>query len=104
MDVADNKFLWDSVLAELRLSLSGATFQTWFKDKTGILSRRKGTVEVGCANAYSKAWLEQRYVTEVKKILDRLTGVSNTLVFKVSSQTTTPPKPRVRKTQPPPVP
>ena len=100
MDVADNKFLWDSVLAELRLSLSGATFQTWFNGKTGILSRQKGTVEIGCANSYSKAWLEQRYMTEVKKILDRLTGVPNTLVFRVSSQTTTPPKTRASKSQP----
>src|SRR3989304_1540817 len=104
MDVADNKFLWDSVLAELRLSLSGATFQTWFNGKTGILSRQKGTVEIGCANSYSKAWLEQRYMTEVKKILDRLTGVSNTLIFKVSSQTTAPPKTRVSKIQPTAVP
>lgn len=73
-------------MAELRLSMSEANFQTWFKGKTAILSTQGGVIEIGCANSYGKAWLEQRYFKELKTVLDRITGTSNNLVFKVSSQ------------------
>jgi chromosomal replication initiator protein len=81
----DKDRLWESVLTELQLSLSGANFQTWFKGKTNMLSIDKNTVEIGCVSSYNKTWIEERYITKIKEIVDRLTGKPNTLLFKVSA-------------------
>ena len=83
----DGPSLWDSVLAELQLTLSGANFQTWFKGKTAILSVKDSIIEIGCANSYNKVWIEERYLGTIKEIVDRVTGQANTLIFKVTAQT-----------------
>jgi chromosomal replication initiator protein len=85
METLDKQSLWESVLTELQLTLSGATFQTWFKGKTNILSVKKDMVEIGCVSPYNKVWVEERYLGKLKEIIDRITGQSNTLVFTVSS-------------------
>ena len=82
----DKTSLWETVLAELQLSLSGANFQTWFKGKTSIISINNSLVEIGCSSPYNKVWVEERYFGKIKEVIDRVTGVSNTLVFSVSSQ------------------
>ena len=94
MATFDEHSLWKSVLAELQLSLSGANFQTWFKGKTSILSINSSLVEIGCATPYNKVWIEERYLGKIKEIVDRITGISNTLVFTVSSQGLPPVKTR----------
>lgn len=80
----DQKTLWKSVLAELELTLSSANFQTWFKGKTEISAVEGSQVEVGCNSLYTKDWLEQRYLGQIKAIIDRLTNQSNSLIFTVS--------------------
>ncbi|MDP2720573.1 MAG: chromosomal replication initiator protein DnaA [bacterium] len=84
MEGNNKEALWESVLAELQLSLSGANFQTWFKGKTGLLSVEEGTIEIGCFSSYNKVWIEERYLGKIKEILDHLTGNSNTLTCKVA--------------------
>ncbi|HEY4695239.1 MAG TPA: chromosomal replication initiator protein DnaA [Candidatus Nanoarchaeia archaeon] len=87
----DEKTLWNSVLTELQLLLSGANYQTWFKGKTVILHQERGVIEIGCNSAYTKDWLEQRYHGQLKAILDRLTDTNNALIFSVSASLRNPP-------------
>ena len=75
--------LWETVLAELRLNLSGANYQTWFKGKTDIVSVKDSLVEIGCHNAYVRDWLEQRYYQQIKLSLDRLLETDTSLLFSV---------------------
>ena len=91
MTTIDKNTLWDSVLAELQLSLSNANYQTWFKGKTSMLSLETGSVEIGCATEYNKVWIEERYLGKLKTIVDRLTGASNNLALKVAAQSLTKP-------------
>ncbi len=91
MTTIDKNTLWDSVLAELQLSLSNANYQTWFKGKTSMLSLEKGSVEIGCATEYNKVWIEERYIGKLKTIVDRLTGTSNNLALKVAAESLTKP-------------
>jgi len=80
----NQNILWESVLAELRLSLSGANYQTWFRGKTQILSVRESLVEIGCQSTFVKDWLEQRYYQQIKLSLERLLEKNIGLVFSVS--------------------
>lgn len=95
MTMMDKDRLWESVLTELQLSLSGANFQTWFKGKTNMLSINANSVEIGCISTYNKAWIEERYLGKLKEIVDRLTGRPNTLTLAVTSNHTSFPTKRV---------
>lgn len=81
----DQQTLWQSVLTELRLNLSGANYQTWFKGKTQIISLQENLVEIGCQSAFVRDWLEQRYYQQIKLSLDRLLEKNTSLVFSVSA-------------------
>jgi len=82
----DEKSLWESVLAELQLTLSAANYQTWFKGKTGISSFKDGVIEICCTSPYNKTWVEERYLGQLKGIIERITGGPATLVFTVSTK------------------
>ena len=56
----DNKKLWDSVLLEVELSVSKASFKTWFKD-TYISRQDEGTVCISVPNPFVKDWLVTKY-------------------------------------------
>jgi chromosomal replication initiator protein len=68
-----NSEVWQGVLAELELSISKANFITWFKN-TGIINNQQGQVLVCVPNAFTKAWLEKKYHSEIVKSLERITG------------------------------
>jgi len=87
---SEKHLLWQSVLTELQLSLSGANFQTWFKGKTAILSSDKDVVEIGCSSEYNRIWIEERYFSKIKEVLDRITNRTNTIIFSVNSQVIAP--------------
>ncbi len=99
MQNVDESSLWESVLAELQLGLSSANYQTWFKGKTAVLSRKNSVVEIGCSSSYNKVWLEERYQSKLKGIIDKITGGSNTISFTVAPaiQETLPSKKSVRE-------
>ena len=78
--------LWDSVLTELQLVLSGANYQTWFKGKTRVLSVKDNVVEIGCSSPYNKTWIEERYLGQLKDIIDRVTERKNALTFSITSE------------------
>ena len=93
----DKKDLWKSVLTELQLSISAANFQTWFKGKAEITEMSESLVIIGCSTPYVKDWLEQRYLGQIKAIVDRLTEKQNSISFVVSSSLKDEPSKSIRK-------
>jgi len=63
----DNKQLWDSVLAEIEVSVSKANFLTWFKN-TKIVKQDNGIIHVGVPNEFVKEWLLSKYDRQILKI------------------------------------
>ncbi len=56
----DLKQLWDSVLVEMELAVSKASFSTWFRD-TYIVKHEDGTAHLHVPNAFVKEWLIKKY-------------------------------------------
>ncbi|HUT22495.1 MAG TPA: chromosomal replication initiator protein DnaA [Candidatus Bipolaricaulota bacterium] len=69
----ENEQLWQTVLGELELNLSKASFTTWFKN-TFILDNEDGRIIIGVPNTFSQAWLKQKYHNDIFKTLQNLTG------------------------------
>ena len=74
--------LWKSVLAELELSVSKATYQTHFA-ASQLLSLTDNVATVGFANPLMRTLVETRYYSLVKSILDHHTNQNISLVFTV---------------------
>ncbi len=64
----ENKKLWNSVLAEIELTISKANFSMWFKD-TFVSKVDDGVVHVGVPNVFVKDWLFNKYHKNILKIL-----------------------------------
>jgi chromosomal replication initiator protein len=78
----DVKGLWQSVLGELELSVSGAHYKTWLKP-TYIIANEDGHVVVGVPNIFNKQRLEKQYHADIKTILARLDAKIHTVEYKV---------------------
>lgn len=70
-----NEQVWQAVLGELEISISKANFTTWFA-KTFILAVENGQAIIGVPNAFTKAWLENKYHKEILKAMQRVTDKS----------------------------
>lgn len=71
----DTRQLWDSVLVEMELAVSKASFHTWFKD-TFIARHEEGTVFLSVPNAFVKEWLTNKYHNSIlKHIRDLAPGI-----------------------------
>lgn len=68
-----NHEIWQSILAEMELTISKPNFNTWFKN-TGISSFQDGRVEICVPNTFNQAWLEKKYHQTIIKSLERITG------------------------------
>ncbi|MCK5080586.1 MAG: chromosomal replication initiator protein DnaA [Candidatus Moranbacteria bacterium] len=64
----NNQELWEAVLGEVELSLSKASFTTWFKS-TSIKNLTEDSLTVIVPNIFAKEWLEKKYQ---KIILDSI--------------------------------
>lgn len=80
----DNKSLWEAALGELELTLSKANFTTWFRG-TSIVSQENGEIVISVPNVFTKEWLENKYNSQIKEILEHITGPINKLTYKVGS-------------------
>lgn len=67
----DNKKLWDAVLVQVELSVSAATFNTWFKD-TEIIKEEDGVIYIGVNNLFVKTWLRDKCHAILLRILREL--------------------------------
>ncbi len=77
--------IWHSVLGELELSISKASFTTWFKN-TNISDIEDDCACISVPNGFTKRWLEDRYY---KNILSAINSVLKEdkikkLIFKIS--------------------
>lgn len=82
----DNYQLWQAVLGELELLTSKANFTTWFKS-TFVLERENDTLVVGVPNAFTKAWLENKYHKQIGTAVNNLLGGGRpiSIMYKVST-------------------
>ena len=90
----NSKKLWDSVLVEIELAVSKATFNTWFKD-TSIEREEGGTVYLSVPNTFVKDWLLAKYHKFILRALRSLSENVRALEYTVSKNTpsrTTPPR------------
>ncbi len=78
----DNKSLWQAVLGELELTLSKANFTTWFRG-TNIISQEKGEIIISVPNVFTKEWLENKYNSKIKEVLEHITGPISKITYKV---------------------
>ncbi|MDD3032768.1 MAG: DnaA N-terminal domain-containing protein, partial [Candidatus Pacebacteria bacterium] len=60
--------IWQSVLAQIKLNISSANFATWFAN-TRISEMVGDVIVISVPNSFSKEWLEQKYKTEILRIL-----------------------------------
>lgn len=67
-----NEEIWKVVLGEMELSLSRASFTTWFKN-TLILSREQTSVLVSVPNGFVKEWVESKYNKPILESIRRVT-------------------------------
>ncbi|HUV46962.1 MAG TPA: chromosomal replication initiator protein DnaA [Candidatus Bathyarchaeia archaeon] len=92
----NKKELWQTVLAELQLSLSRTNFSAWFNNTSVLQVKKIGSkrqlVELAVVNPYTKDTIEQRYLGQIQEILDRVTKTSNEVRIVVQT-----PKPIVKK-------
>jgi len=78
----DTDKLWKSVLAEIELSVSKATFQTHFANAR-LLSIVDGVATIAFASPLMRTLVETRYYSLVKSILDHHVAGNTSLVFTV---------------------
>ena len=64
-----NEELWQTVLAQIQLVISPASFATWFK-QTSIVSRENGEIVISVPSSFSKEWLKGKYHKLISKIID----------------------------------
>lgn len=80
-----NEQLWQSALGELELLISKANFTTWFKN-TYIEAYANDEVIIAVPNAFTKAWLENKYHNFIVKAI---TSITKQEVKKISYQVNT---------------
>ncbi|OHA08358.1 MAG: hypothetical protein A3A44_03070 [Candidatus Sungbacteria bacterium RIFCSPLOWO2_01_FULL_60_25] len=64
--------IWKTVLAELEINISRASFVTWFRE-TSIIDMAEGVVTISVPSGFAKNWLQDKYH---KSILRALRGIS----------------------------
>lgn len=78
----DGEKLWKTVLAEIELSVSKATFHTHFA-QTKLVSLHQNVATVGCNSPLMATLVETKYYSLLKSILDTHTKGNTSLVFTV---------------------
>lgn len=77
-----NEQLWQAVMGELELSISKASFTTWFKN-TSIISIVQEEVTVGVPNGFAKEWLENKYHKFILKAIQKICPQIKKIAYKI---------------------
>ena len=79
-----NNTVWNSVLAEIEISVSRASFMTWFKN-TSLLEEESGHVTVTVPNIFAKQQLEVKYNDTIKQLLQKNGVSASEVTYTISS-------------------
>lgn len=82
--MSTNGTLWQTVLGEIELTVSQATFKTWFKS-TELLDITNDSVVIGVANIFAKRQLESRFQKQIVEILNKNSIESKNIIFEIKS-------------------
>ncbi|MDD4358408.1 MAG: chromosomal replication initiator protein DnaA [Candidatus Pacebacteria bacterium] len=77
--------IWQTVLAQIKLNVSSANFATWFAN-TKIAGLSGGVITVSVPNSFSKEWLEQKYKTDILKILKSVDSSIKDIEYTITPQ------------------
>ena len=72
--------LWPQALAQIKLQVTPADFETWIKG-TCIVEQVNGRVVVGAPTPFARDWLENRLADLTRKTLAGLTGQPVEVLF-----------------------
>ena len=72
--------IWQGVLGELELSISKASFTTWFKN-TFIIAINNDEIIVAVPNIFTKTWLEKKYQDKILNALENILSKNNLQVI-----------------------
>lgn len=78
----DVEKLWQTVLGEIEITVSKATYQTQFA-QTSLLELKNDVATIGVVHPLMRHFIETRYYSLLKNILDRHTKTNTSLVFVV---------------------
>ncbi len=83
----DQRQVWRATLGELEISLSQATFETWFR-RTALIrvDEASSTFILGVASGFAKDWIEERYRSLIAQTIAKIVGYSVTLTVEVVSE------------------
>jgi chromosomal replication initiator protein len=81
----NNIELWQSVLAQMQLTISRAMFATWFQN-TEIISKDNEKIVISVPNAFSKEWLSNKYNKLILKTLHDIDDSIRELEFVIKPQ------------------
>lgn len=63
-----NQQLWQAIIGDLEVTLSKASFGTWFKN-TGIIEKNDDYITVGVPSNFTKDWISKKYHANLLKAL-----------------------------------
>lgn len=89
----DFEQLWQAVLGEIELTLSKASFTTWFRN-TYIHSYENGRVVICVPNTFTQTWLQKKYYQEILNAFKNITKEQlKEITYKIESRRPAPNNP-----------
>ncbi len=76
----DARAAWDQVMAELRLQMTRATFDTWLGG-TEVVAVSEAGVTVLARDAYAAEWLQARWHTPIQRTMSGIVGQEVDILF-----------------------
>ena len=76
--------LWQTVLGEIELTVSRASFVTWFKN-TELIEQTDNTVIIAVSNIFAKRQFEVKFNDQIRKILEKNGVVPESIIYTVKS-------------------
>lgn len=92
--------LWQSVLGEIELSVSRASFVTWFKN-TELIEESDGHIIIGVPNVFAKQQFEVKFNDQIRQTLTKNGVEVQSITYAISSTTKRPSRPAAVATDKP---
>jgi chromosomal replication initiator protein len=76
--------LWQSVLGEIELTVSHATFTTWFKN-TELVDNNENNVVISVPNIFAKKQFEVKFNNQIKEILSKNGVTPQQIIYTINT-------------------